>query len=245
MNNLYIVIPAYNEAENIINVINEWYPIVSEISFDSKLVIINDGSTDNTFGIANSMTNNRPQLIVLNKVNSGHGSSCLYGYRYAIKAGAEFVFQTDSDRQTLPDEFWQFWNVRNDYNFIIGNRQSRQDGLSRRLVTKVLKLVIRSIFGIIVQDANTPYRLMKTANLKTYIDVIPKDFFLSNVLLTTLSVKRGESVKWFDITFRPRQAGENTINIKRIVQIGYKAVYSFREFLKANEAFTNSKADHN
>ena len=51
MDKLYIVIPAYNEEENIENVINDWYPVVEKIGKDSRLVIINDGSKDSTYDI--------------------------------------------------------------------------------------------------------------------------------------------------------------------------------------------------
>lgn len=244
-NNLYIVIPAYNESENIAEVIHEWYPIVEKISSDSRIVIINDGSKDKTFEIAHNMIEKLPQLLVLDKSNSGHGATCLYGYTYALQAGAQFVFQTDADGQTLATEFWNFWKAKDDYDFIIGSRDKRQDGFSRIVITKTLKWVVRAIFGVNIQDANTPYRLMRGSRLKEYMDVIPKNFFLSNVLLSTLAVKREESVKWFTITFRPRQAGENSLNIKKIIKIGYKAIYNFREFIKENKIFINSKVEKN
>jgi len=238
--NLYIVIPAYNESENIIDVIKQWYPIVEKISSDSRLVILNDGSKDDTFAVANEMTKQLSQLIVIDKPNSGHGATCMYGYHFALQAGADFVFQTDSDGQTLAGEFWNFWAVKDEYDFIIGSRNNRQDGFSRIIVTKTLKLVVRLTFGADIQDANTPYRLMRGSRLKEYMEVIPKDFFLSNVLLSTLAVKRGERVKWFKITFRPRQAGENSLNIKRIIKIGWKAIYDFREFINENRVFINA-----
>lgn len=50
--NVYIVIPAYNESDNIKNVINDWYPVVDKIGNDSRLLIIDDGSKDDTYQIA-------------------------------------------------------------------------------------------------------------------------------------------------------------------------------------------------
>ena len=68
-----------------------------------------------------------------NKPNGGHGATVLYGYKYALKNGADYIFQTDSDGQTLPEEFEPFWKRRQKYDMVIGWRKDRQDGISRVL----------------------------------------------------------------------------------------------------------------
>src|SRR5699024_5494022 len=103
MDKLFIIIPAYNEEENIKYVIKDWYPIIEKIGNDSKLLIINDGSKDHTLKIIEEEGKYRPDLMVLNKENSGHGGTILYGYQYGIKEKADYIFQTDSDGQTLPE----------------------------------------------------------------------------------------------------------------------------------------------
>ena len=226
---LYIVIPAYNESENIKKVIDEWYPIVEEIGKDSRLVIIDDGSKDETYKIIKNSAKKRKQLIALTKENSGHGSTVLYGYNYALSNNADYIFQTDSDGQTNPLEFWDFWNLRKEYDMIIGYRNKRKDGLSRIVVTKTLKLVIRFCFKVNVTDANTPFRLMSNRSLKECIKLVPKDFNLSNVILSVIYEKKKMSVKYIPITFRERQGGVNSINIKKITKIGFKALKDFKE----------------
>lgn len=226
---LYIVIPAYNESENIKKVIDEWYPIVEEIGKDSRLVIIDDGSKDETYKIIKNSAKKRKQLIALTKENSGHGSTVLYGYNYALSNNADYIFQTDSDGQTNPLEFWDFWNLRKEYDMIIGYRNKRKDGLSRIVVTKTLKLVIRFCFKVNVTDANTPFRLMSNRTLKECIKLVPKDFNLSNVILSVIYEKKKMSVKYIPITFRERQGGVNSINIKKITKIGFKALKDFKE----------------
>ena len=226
---LYIVIPAYNESENIKKVIDEWYPIVEEIGKDSRLVIIDDGSKDETYKIIKNSAKKRKQLIALTKENSGHGSTVLYGYNYALSNNADYIFQTDSDGQTNPLEFWDFWNLRKEYDMIIGYRNKRKDGLSRIVVTKTLKLVIRFCFKVNVTDANTPFRLMSNRSLKECIKLVPKDFNLSNVILSVIYEKKKMPVKYIPITFRERQGGVNSINIKKITKIGFKALKDFKE----------------
>lgn len=229
MDKLYIVIPAYNESENIVDVIEQWYPVVEKCGAESRLVIIDDGSRDQTYAIMQEYAKDKPQFLPLTKANSGHGATLLFGYHYALENGADYIFQTDSDGQTVADEFWQFWELRDRYDMVIGNRTARQDGKSRVFVTKVLKLVIRCSFGVYVPDANTPFRLMKANTLQANIDLIPKDFNLSNVIISVIYAKRKLAVKYIPISFRPRQGGVNSINMKKIFRIGVRALKDFTE----------------
>lgn len=229
---LYIIMPAYNEEANIKKVIEEWYPIVEKIGNGSRLVIISDGSKDQTFSIMQESAKDKEAFVPITKANSGHGATLLYGYQYAIKDGADYVFQTDSDGQTIPEEFWPFWEQRKAYAMVIGHRKGRQDGISRVFVTKVLKWVIRLSFHVKVKDANTPFRLMKTAVLKEQIKLIPEDFNLSNVLISVIYAKKKLAVKYVPVTFRPRQGGINSINMKKIIRIGKKA---FKDFKSINQ----------
>jgi len=226
-NKLYIIIPAYNEEANIRTVAQEWYEVVAKCGTESRLVIIDDGSKDNTADILNEMANHLPQLTALSKPNGGHGAAVLFGYQYALKNGAEYVFQTDSDGQTVPEEFWQFWNERERYAMLIGQRTRREDGASRIFVTKVLRLVLLCVFKLNIPDANTPFRLIRSDTLAKYLPLIPRDFNLSNIMLTVCLIKYHESVKFIPITFKPRQGGINSINLKKIIKIGAQAVRDF------------------
>jgi glycosyltransferase involved in cell wall biosynthesis len=226
---LYIVIPAYNEEANIDAVIKAWYPIVEKIGKESRLVIIDDGSKDTTYQIMKKHAEVLPFFEPITKPNGGHGATVLYGYQYAIKAGADYIFQTDSDGQTLPEEFWPFWKQREAYDMVIGHRRGRQDGFSRVFVTKTLKLVLWLSFHVSVTDANTPFRLMKASTLKQYIKQIPENFNLSNVIISVIYAKKKLAVKYMPVTFRPRQGGVNSINMKKIIRIGKQAFLDFRK----------------
>lgn len=229
MDKLYIVIPAYNEEDNIKEVVNEWYPVIEKYDGGgkSRLVVIDDGSKDNTYQILKHEAEIRPLLEVISKENSGHGATILYGYHYAIENKVDYIFQTDSDGQTRPEEFHQFWDIKSKYDMVIGYRNKREDGISRVFVTKTLKFVILLCFGVIVTDANTPFRLMKTSTLKKYIGCVPKDFNLSNVIISVIYAKNKLKVKYIPITFRARQGGVNSINLRRIIGIGKKAIGDF------------------
>ncbi len=227
-NKIYFVMPAYNEAANIEDVVNQWYPVVEKCGPECKLVIANDGSKDDTWEKMVSLKENRPQFQPLNKPNSGHGATVLYLYRYALENGAEYIFQTDSDGQTDPNEFFTFLSHMSEYDMQIGTRYTREDGFSRKVVTKTLKALVFLMFGCLVKDANTPFRLMNANSLAKVMRIIPEDFFLSNVAISAVATKWNMNIGWSPITFRPRQGGVNSINMKRIIKIGFKAIGDFQ-----------------
>jgi len=125
MDKLYIIIPAYNEEANIEAVAREWHSIAVSAGEQSRLVIIDDGSKDNTYTKLQELQKDLLQLEVITKPNSGHGATVLYGYRYALENCANYIFQTDSDGQTLSSEFGEFWKNRKNFDFQIGYRKGR------------------------------------------------------------------------------------------------------------------------
>ena len=230
MDILYIIIPAYNESANIEHVLADWYPVIEKHNGAgaSRLVIINDGSRDDTYALVRKSMEKHPMLLAVTQENAGHGAAILRGYKYALSKNADFIFQTDSDGQTLPGEFEDFWNLRKKCDMAIGWRRNREDGAGRIFVTHVLKAVIRVMFHVSVRDANTPYRLIKAETLKKYMHLIPERYFLTNVLISVIFVKKGCKVRFLPITFRPRQGGVNSINIRKIMRTGINALYDFR-----------------
>ena len=78
---LYVVIPAYNEELNIERCVDDWYSVVEKHNDGgtSRLVIVNDGSKDQTYEKLQKLAADRPLLIPLTKENGGHGSAVLFG----------------------------------------------------------------------------------------------------------------------------------------------------------------------
>ena len=233
MDNLFIVMPAYNEEDNIEAVIKQWYPILKGKGEKSRLVIADSGCTDRTHEIIEDLKKNGyPNIRTFSKGDKQHGPKVLNLYKYAIVNGADYIFQTDSDGQTNPDEFGKFWDNRNEYDVVLGYRPIRGDGKDRKFVENVVCLIVRLFFGVRVQDANAPFRLMKTGVVKKYIGRFPKDYNIPNIIFTTYFVYYNEKVLFLPITFKPRQGGKNSINVKSIVKIGIKALGDFAAFRK-------------
>jgi glycosyltransferase involved in cell wall biosynthesis len=229
MDSIYIVMPAYNEGENIESTVREWYSILDGKSEQSRLVVADSGSTDNTHEILISLKEEFPKLEILTDTEKQHGPKVIALYDYAIKEGADYIFQTDSDGQTNPGEFEQFWNLRHEYDGIFGNRTVRGDGKDRAFVEKVVCLLLRVFFGVKVSDANAPFRLMKTDVVKKYLYRLSPNYNLPNIMMTTYFAYYGEKMTFRTITFKARQAGTNSVNIPKIVKIGWKAIGDFRQ----------------
>jgi hypothetical protein len=149
----------------------------------------------------------------------------LQGYWWALNR-FNWIFQTDSDRQTIPSDFYPLWDARHQVDFLFGNRQVRGDGPSRWFVSKVLRVVILLIFQCYVVDANVPFRLMKKEPLIPLLEKVPEDIFLINSYLSILIAKR-HTIKWFPITFRARERGENSINIPKISKLAIRIIKEF------------------
>ena len=233
MDILYIVMPAYNEEDNIIDVVTSWYPVLEGKDPASRIVVADSGSQDRTHDLLEDYKKDHPQLEVLSNTGKQHGPKVIALYDYAIKSGADFIFQTDSDGQTMPGEFDSFWQMRHGYKGIFGHRVVRCDGKSRAFVEKVVCALVKHYFRVKVPDANAPFRLMNAKTVAKYLGRLDKDYNLPNIMMTTYFVYYGEEYTFREITFRPRQGGKNSINIKKIFKIGWKAIGDFRRLKKA------------
>lgn len=228
MESLYVVMPAYNEEENIEKVVEQWYPIVEDKGDNSRMIVADSGSSDATHDILLMLKEKYNKLEILSNTGKQHGPKLIALYNYAIKNGADYIFQTDSDGQTDPREFEEFWSMRNNYDAILGHREVRGDGKYRAFVEKVVCFIIRLYFGVKVPDANAPFRLMKTKAVQKHIHRLPIDYNLPNIMMTTYFKHYQDKLAFKTITFMPRQGGKNTINIQRIIKIGWKALSDFR-----------------
>lgn len=227
MDSLYVVMPAYNEEANIEDVVKQWHPILEGKAETSRLVIADSGSTDRTHEILLSLKDEFPQLEILSDTNRYHGPKVIALYDFAIKNGIDYIFQTDSDGQTSPSEFEEFWSDRDKYAGQFGNRTVREDGNDRAFVEKVVCFLLQIYFGVKVPDANAPFRLMKTTIVAKYLYRLPNEYNLPNIMITTFFVYYNEPYAFKKISFKPRQGGENSINIPSIVKIGWKALGDF------------------
>lgn len=228
---LMIVMPVFNEHESIQRVIADWLSEVTRVIPDSVILVIDDGSADATWSMLQRLqTEIGTRLEILSRQNRGHGQTCMQGYRIALDRQIPFVFQIDSDGQSDPRYFREFWDRRNDFDVIYGKR-SRQDGYRRVVASLILRYALRVLAKVDCVDANVPYRLMNTAACADAIRSISSAIHLANIGLA-VCLKRQPAIRHgqIDIGFPPRHGGEASVPFTKFA---VKAVELFRQLKDA------------
>lgn len=227
MNKLWVVMPVYNEEECIPHVLDEWLPVLRNTVKDFTLCVLNDGSKDRTLSMITKYADLNPEIRVIDKPNSGHGQTCVYGYQIAIQEGANWILQIDSDGQCDARFFSSFWDEREKSAVTYGFRNKRGDGFKRFLFSRVVSLATFISTGIWVRDANVPYRLMRSDTLSSIIQMIPKDFHLANILVAALQ-QNYFGIRWKNIYFRQRIGGVPSVKAYTFGKHGIKLMRQLR-----------------
>ena len=230
---LSVVIPVYNESLHIIQVLEEWKIIFNKLKIDYLFILINDGSKDDSLKI---IQNQNFKSVVINKRNSGHGRSVRLGYDFSLThTTSNYILQIDSDGQCRPNHFDKFWNEKNNYDFILGKRVNRGDGIVRKLTSKISSYLSSIILGSNLNDPNTPYRLISREILEKSLKYIPESFDIHNIALTYSIKKNKGSIKRLDISFPMRMGGENSINLTSVAQMGISMLFGLYLLKKKNK----------
>jgi hypothetical protein len=121
------------------------------------------------------------------------------------------VFQTDSDRQHTPDDFWALWRLRDDADFVFGVRDARADGAFRAVVSAVMRGVNLLVWQRWVPDANCPFKLMRRRALEPLLEAVPRDAFIPMVMLAILARRSGARVREVRVRHFARRAGQQSL----------------------------------
>lgn len=229
--NLVIVMPAYNEEAVIESVVANWSSFLqTNFREKSALVVVNDGSRDSTGKILDEIAPRYPYLRVVHQKNGGHGNAVVHAYKEAVKLGAEWVFQTDSDDQFISEDVLKLWQKRNESNFILGFRQVRNDAFMRLIITRILKYSMAAVYGTLISDSNIPFRLIKGTFLKKLIEQLPSPTpFAPNIFLAIMARKAGQKTFDIPITHKERMTGEVSIQKMKLLKVCWQ---SFKELVR-------------
>lgn len=213
-----LVIPVYNEAGCLEEVINSWVNDLYFMRLSYRIILVNDGSTDDSSQILNRMAKLSPYLEIFHRQNSGHGKSVLFGYQEALKLGANWIFQVDSDNQFHSNDLKLLWAKRDQNQFILGVRNNRQDPLSRILISRFLRCLLALLFGVRIKDANIPYRLISADLLSNILPLIPETTFAPNIWLSLLAFKSQATCEQVKVTHLPRLTGSPSLPSLRLIK---------------------------
>ncbi len=223
MKDVTVVMPVYNEQDCICEVIADWKAALDNLQITYHLLILNDGSRDNTAAKL-TVYQDDPAVTVINKKNSGHGPTILAGYRMACE-DADWVFQVDSDNEMRAEHFHTLWNEHRDCDAVFGIRSAREQALPRRIVSLISRMVVNFFYGCGVRDVNCPFRLMRADILSQLIECIPPDTFAPNVALAGLFVLKDRRVINIAVPHSNRQTGEVSIKKWKLFKAALKSFW--------------------
>jgi dolichol-phosphate mannosyltransferase len=204
-----IVMPAWKEEEIIEASVREWYDEVTRKIPGSELIVVDDCSPDATGKIVTALGKELPGVrCVRPQANGGHGKALRVGFDHATQP---FIFQTDSDRQHLPADFWKLWELREKADFVLGRRKHRADGPVRVVITNCMRLLNLAVWGVWVRDANCPFKLMRREALDKVLEKIPRDCFIPMVLVSVLSRRMKFRVLEAEVEHLPRKGGTQSL----------------------------------
>ena len=197
-----IIIPAYNEAETIGEVILNIKMLYPEF----EVIVINDGSRDETFSVAK-----KAGAVVYNHpYNIGNGAAIKSGIRVA--SGDVMVFM-DGDGQHEPEDISKMLSYIPEFDMVVGARSmGDQASLGRALGNKVYNWLASYVTKFSIRDLTSGFRAIKSKSARSFLHLLPNTY--SYPATMTLSVLRsGLSVKYIPIKIRKRKAGNSNVKI--------------------------------
>jgi glycosyltransferase involved in cell wall biosynthesis len=217
---LSIILPAYNEAGAIANTVKGVDTAVKRlVGDDYEIIVVNDGSRDNTGQILKDLAKSVKKLTVIeHKTNLGYGAALRSGLE---KADSKWVAYMDSDGQFNPNDLKLLLDETPNSNVVIGYRRFRQDNVVRRFNTWVWHLTVRLTTGLKVKDLDCGFKLFDGEVLRKTFPLTAEGAVVSVELLTKL---KKQNAKWVEVEVRhyPRRSGKPTgANLSVVI----KAIY--------------------
>lgn len=226
MYDVEVVIPVYNEAACISEILDDWIRVLDSLNISYRLLVLNDGSRDKTAEVLAQYSNNS-KVNVINKKNSGHGPTILQGYNMAVQE-VSWVFQVDSDNEIKAEHFKKLWFQREKVDAVIGIRDGRHQPFSRKIVSAISRLVVNLFYGLGVTDVNCPFRLTRATVLQQILLKLSSDTVAPNVAISGfLALKKNRIVNQA-VPHNDRQTGEVSIKKWKLLKAAMK---SFRQVI--------------
>ncbi len=200
-----IIMPAYNEAENIGRVLDE----VLGQNLNADIVVVNDGSADATEAVAKS----RGVKVITHPFNLGYGAALQTGFKYASIRGYEYVVQFDSDGQHRAEDLFKIiCSLENkEADIIIGSRFMEGGnfgaGISKKIVIRMMCALIKLITGAAITDPTSGFKgyLRQIYRYYSEYNHFPDDYPDADILVKML--KMGYTVRELPISARRREHG--------------------------------------
>jgi dolichol-phosphate mannosyltransferase len=199
---LSVVIPFYNEAENVGPLLEELRATLVRLGVRAEVVAVDDGSVDGTGAVLDAWAAEWPALRVEHfGRNRGQAAALLRGFE--MGRGKWFAM-LDGDGQNPPAELVRLWEVRETADMISGARRGRQDSWLRRGMSRLANVVRRAALRDGVSDTGCSLKVFRRAVALTFLPVRTLYSFLP-----AFAVAAGYSVREVPVAHRPRRAGSS------------------------------------
>ncbi len=204
---LTVVMPAYNEAENLVPAVTRAVDAVQRFCDDFEVILVDDGSRDASGEIARELLAEQPRLRVLrHPENRGYGAALRTGF---VNARKELVFCTDADLQYDVGELEYFLPLIEQADVVVGFRVYRYDPPLRMVLSFIYNRLVRVLFRVRVRDVDCSFKLFRREVLEK-ISIETTDFFVDTELVARAR-KWNFRVVEKGVRHYPRAAGETTV----------------------------------
>jgi len=214
-----VIIPTYNEKENIEKIIRK----VFSLAHPFEVLVIDDGSPDGTAQIVKSLQHEFPDHLHLEERNgkSGLGTAYIHGFKWALKRSYAFIFEMDADFSHNPDDLMRLREAcLNDADLAIGSRYVKGVNvvnwpMGRVLMSYFASMYVRWITGIHIQDATAGFKCYRRIVLETIpMDKIKFVGYAFQIEMKFTAIKYGFDVVEVPIIFTDRTEGTSKMSTR-------------------------------
>jgi dolichol-phosphate mannosyltransferase len=228
---LDIVIPSYNEEENVKKLTKRILDAMK--SYDFELTFVNDGSKDKTMELVDELAKENENITAIHHPeNKGYAEALKTGFDHGISGGFDAVLIMDSDQTHDPKDIPKFIQAFEEgADLVVGSRYVPGGGMTnvpvqRVFISKVANLLFRLILGLKVKDVSSGFRGYK----REVLERIPilSDSFQIHVELTTKAARSGYNIKEIPIMLESRRRGTSSFKLSQVAMKYVKLVFRLR-----------------
>ena len=220
-----IVIPTYNERENIPSLIEDVLRCVPT----TDLLIIDDHSPDGTGQVVDALAARDPRIHALHREGKlGLGTAYVRGFQYAIEQGYDLVFEMDADYSHDPKYLPDFFATAEQADLVVGSRYVKGGGtanwgLLRRFISRGGSLYAQVLLGLNVRDLTGGFKCYRRRVIEALpLDEIDSKGYAFQIETTYRAVRKGFSVREVPITFVDRVEGGSKMSKSIVVEAVWK-----------------------
>jgi len=215
--------PMYNELLSVEPMTQKALQVLSEITDDFEILIIDDGSSDGSERLADQLAAADPHVRVIHhQGNKGYGQALRTGFASASK---DIVMYTDCDE---PADLWLIRDALPhlaDHDMVIGYRLNRWEGWRRFIYSKVYNFLVRVLFGVQVRDINFSFKLIRRDKLQL-LHLGAESVFIDGELLAE-AARNGLTIYQMPVEYRPRKHGTSHFNSMRAATHTLEEIWAY------------------